>query len=229
MVYVRKRDTMTLTFLVSGALWRNSMVMKDAETHTKWSHVLGIGIIGPLKGVQLQSLPAVQTTWRAWRNDHPGTWLLKKETQVTSSPYHSYFDNPKKIGLFRSHWLRGRLPGKELVYGVHVDGEAVAITSGVIRRRKIVPVQIGRSGVLVVAGGDGGIRAYRAGAPGTQIHLKPAPRKGWAVDDHGGLWKLDTGRAISGPHRGAVLKPVKVHVAYWFAWSCFFPNTRVVD
>lgn len=205
------------------------MVMEDRETHTKWSHVLGLGLIGKLKGVQLESLPAVQTTWQAWRDDHPATLLLKKEGPVTSSHYQSYFDNPKKTGLFRSRWLTGRLPGKELVYGVSLDGDAVAVTGAAISKRKIVPVRVGNTDIVVVTGGDGGIRAYQVDAGGKPIQLKPGIKNGLAIDDHGGIWNLDTGRSVSGPDRGAVLKPVQLHVAYWFAWSSFFPNTRVVN
>ena len=38
-----------LTFMVSGMLWRDSLVMQDRETETLWSHVTGEAIRGPLK------------------------------------------------------------------------------------------------------------------------------------------------------------------------------------
>ncbi len=229
MVYARKLGDRTFTFLVSGKLWRNSMVMEDRETHTSWSHVLGVAILGKLKGSRLTSIPAVQTTWRAWFRDHPDTLLLKKDRPVTSSAYEAYFENPKRTGLFRAHWLRGRLPGKELVYGVAVGGDAVAVTGGVIKKRTIVPVIAGGKRVAVVLGRDGGIRAFLTGAPGKGPLLRPAARPGEAVDADGGRWDLDSGRCLGGPCRGRSLEPVQLHVAYWFAWSSFFPNTRVID
>ena len=60
-----------LTFGVSGKLIMNGLVMYDRETGTLWSQVIGQGVDGELKGVELTTIPALQTTWGAVGLDPP--------------------------------------------------------------------------------------------------------------------------------------------------------------
>ena len=62
MVYARRVGDRTLTFIVSGKLWRDSLIMIDRETETLWSHVTGEAIHGELKGKRLESMPVAYTT-----------------------------------------------------------------------------------------------------------------------------------------------------------------------
>ena len=73
MVYARSLGDTTLTLIVSGKLWRNSLIMMDEETKSLWSHVSGEALSGPLAGRRLESIPSVQTTWKEWVAAHPGT------------------------------------------------------------------------------------------------------------------------------------------------------------
>ena len=63
-------------FCVSGMLWNRSLVLKDLETGTLWSHILGEAMRGELKGERLEVLPAVITPWSDWRKEHPKTTVL---------------------------------------------------------------------------------------------------------------------------------------------------------
>lgn len=228
MVYARKVDSRILTFLVSGQLWRNSMVMEDLETHTTWSHVLGTALAGTLAGKELEVVPSVQTTWRRWRAGHPGTLLLKKGKAILSSHYQEYFDDPGRTGIFRSRWLTKKMPGKTLVYGIALGLHAAAVTPEALEREGLVRLTLGAVHMLVGRGGDGGVRAYRAADDGPLPELKSAAG-GTAADTAGGRWNLSTGSCEAGPCRGRSLEEVPVHVAYWFAWSGFYPNTQVVE
>jgi hypothetical protein len=63
-VYARSVADATLTFQVSGMLWRNSLIMIDRETGTLWSHVTGAALKGSLAGTSLTKLASVQTAWK---------------------------------------------------------------------------------------------------------------------------------------------------------------------
>jgi len=228
-VYARQVKSRTLTFLVSGKLWRNSLVMEDAQTHSTWSHVLGKALMGPLKGAQLRIIPSVQTTWGPWVAAHPHTLLVKKGKDITSSPYQSYFDDPKRTGLFRAHWLVNRLPGKKLIYGLHVGPHAAAVTEEALATPSLVRLKLGTTGVVVVRGTDGGVRAYELSTGDTGLRLEHEPTRLVAHDDSGRRWSLEDGRCLAGPCDGRTLRELPVEVSYWFAWSGFFPNTQVVD
>ena len=162
MVHARRVGDRDLTFLVSGKLWRNSLIMQDEETGTLWSHITGEALDGELAGERLAIIPGVQTTWEAWREVHPDTRLLVKDAEVGSSRYESYFDDPERTGLFRANWLQERLPGKELVYGIRRGPHAVAVTAGALTGGDPVTVPLGGESVTVRLDADGGVRAQDA-------------------------------------------------------------------
>jgi hypothetical protein len=102
-VHVRTIGKKTLTFTVSGKLWRNSLIMEDKETGSLWSHITGEALEGAMKGQHLKTIPSVQS-------------------------YESYFNDPDRIGIFRANWLMKQMPGKSLVYGINRGPHALAFT-----------------------------------------------------------------------------------------------------
>ncbi len=119
-MYDREVQGRTLTFGVSGALYRNSLIMFDRETRTLWSHLLGAAVDGPLEGTRLRFVSASLTTWAAWLRDHPETLALSPER----SPYAAYGDAyagyfaGDATGILGTHRKDTRLGPKELVLGV---------------------------------------------------------------------------------------------------------------
>lgn len=230
MVHARSVQDKTLTFLVSGKLWRNSLIMQDEETKTLWSHITGAGMEGPLAGQQLATIPAVQTSWDAWSAAHPETKLLKKGREVRRSRYQSYFDDEEKTGMFRALWLREKLPGKAKIHGVTSGPHALAVTDGRLSSGAVVNTMVGDEPVVLLRGKDGGVRAWIRRPEGIPLQFVRQGETG-AITDRGtdSVWDLERGVCIAGEHRGARLAGKPVLLAYWFAWSSFHPNTEVVD
>jgi hypothetical protein len=163
-VYARRVDSRDLTFIVSGMLWRDSLVMMDRETETLWSHVTGEALRGPLAGKRLEPIPVVQTTWQRWRAAHPETLVLVKDEPVQGSVYEEYHTDPNRFGITRARRSVKRLPGKTLVHGTVVGGEAVAIRDGALDVGKELEVRVGERGVVFRRSSDGGTRAFEAGS-----------------------------------------------------------------
>lgn len=115
-VYRRQLGSTTLSFGVSGSLYRNSLVLYDRETKTLWSHLLGVGLRGPLEGTRLTTIPSVVTTWSAWRRAHPRTRAL----DAGRAPYDAYegYYRSSQRGIQRVRRLDTRLGQKELVLAV---------------------------------------------------------------------------------------------------------------
>ncbi len=119
-MYDRRLPGRTLTFGNSGALYRNSLIMYDRQTHTLWSHLLGAAVVGPLKGERLRMIASTFTDWRTWRREHPRTLALSPER----SPYGSYRDayagyfGSGAAGVLPTIRRDDRLPPKTLVLGV---------------------------------------------------------------------------------------------------------------
>lgn len=229
MVYARTLGGTTYSFEVSGRLWRNNLIMADRETATFWSQMTGRAIDGAHRGAQLRRLEAVHTTWERWKSAHPNTRVLKKDEGIDGSPYQRYFDDPERSGLFRAQWLADRMPGKSLVFGAVVGSQALAVTEGAFDGTGLVVTELGDSPVALARGADGGVRAYSTLIDGEAIELSRDPVSGQFRDRGGSTWDLVTGRCMTGPRIGARLEAIAVIPSYWFAWSSFYPNTKVVD
>ena len=158
-MYARSVGDTSLTLIVSGKLWRNSLIMMDEETGTLWSHVTGEAMEGPLAGRRLATSPSVQTTWAEWRAAHPGTRVLKKSEEILSSRYQRYFDDPERTGLFRTFWLQDRMPGKAKIHGVVRGPHAVAVADAALVPGEPRTFELGEAQVTMTRDADGGVRA----------------------------------------------------------------------
>jgi len=179
-VHVRQVKDKTLTFIVSGKLWRNSLVMQDKETGSLWSHVTGECLEGEYKGVQLEMVPVVQTTWEQWSADHPATRVLKKSEEINSSPYESYFNDPEKTGMFRTVWLQDRLPGKTLIHGLMLGTHSLAVTDAVLGPGEAVTGKLGEVEVKMTRNADGGVSAVRTDT-GAAVIVRTAYWFAWST------------------------------------------------
>jgi hypothetical protein len=179
-VHVRQVGDQTLTFIVSGKLWRNSLIMQDKETGSLWSHVTGECLEGEYVGTQLEMIPMVQTTWRQWSADHPETRVLKKSAEVKSSHYEKYFADPERTGLFQTVWLKDRLPGKSLIHGVVMGAHTLAVTDEILGNEEAVETELGGVTVRVIRNPDGGVSATRQDT-GAELLVRTAYWFAWST------------------------------------------------
>jgi hypothetical protein len=134
-VYDRSVDGQKLTFENSGALWRDTLVLKDRETGTYWSSATGLGLSGPLAGRRLDPVPAAYTTATAWRRAFPESRYpdLGLSTSVPLA-MRIYGASPwQGVSGEKTHDRR-RLPKKEFL-SVASGPEVLAFTGSEIRRR----------------------------------------------------------------------------------------------
>jgi hypothetical protein len=229
-VYARRLDDRTLSLIVSGRLWRNSLIMKDRETGTFWSHVTGEAMEGELKDRTLSRIPSVHTTWSEWVEEHPQTLVLKKEASIHSSRYEDYFEDPSRTGIFRAQWLEERMPGKDKIWGLTVGPHALAVADSKLDEGDFVQAQVGDAPVVVVRGPDNGVRAFFARIKGQDLEFEADSTSHILRDKAtGSLWKFPGGVSEGGKLAGSKLEEISVTYAFWFAWSGFYPNTAVLD
>jgi hypothetical protein len=229
-VHARTIGKKTFTFLVSGKLWRNSLIMEDKETGSLWSHITGEALEGRMKGQRLKIMPSVQTTWARWVEQHPDTKVLRKERAVRSSRYEGYFKDPNRIGIFRSSWLMERMPGKSVVYGITRGPHALAIADEKLSVGKVLNVKVSDDPLVVFHAADGGVRAYLSRAGAQTLHFHYTNQHPVIKDkETGSTWDLNKGICIAGILQGTALDEGVVHLAFWFAWSNFYPNTEVIN
>ncbi len=230
MVYARVHEGDTLTFIVSGKLWRNSLVMQDIETNSLWSHVTGEALEGEAAGRWLTMIPAVQTTWDRWLREHPSTMVLRKERAFTESRYGRYASDDERMGIFRGEYLRERLPGKSIVHGVVRGAYSLAVTDKRLADGKPLNAVVGNDPVVFIHLDDGGVRAFIARVDDRELRFMSGAGRAVTLDaETGSTWDLARGECADGELAGATLEEIVVRLAYWFAWSGFYPRTELID
>ncbi len=75
-MYARQVGDRELTFDFAEGLLRDNLLFVDRETGSLWSQLHGAAVSGPLEGSPLRIIPALQTTWAFWREQHPDTRVL---------------------------------------------------------------------------------------------------------------------------------------------------------
>jgi hypothetical protein len=168
-VYGRRVGGRTLSFGVSGMLYRNSLVLYDRETGSLWSHLLGVALQGPLAGTELESIPSVVTTWGAWRQAHPGTLAFS----AGRAPYDAYegYYRSSQTGVLRVRRRDSRLGQKELVLAVLSPSAKAYAFRDLEQRGTIADVLAGRNVEVVFDPEAGSAAAFEVESDGR----KPLP------------------------------------------------------
>lgn len=198
-MYAREINGQTLTFGVSGLLWRENLVMYDDETNSWWAQASGKAIDGKLKGVTLKMYPgASMMTWKEWRAQHPNTVVLSKQTrrgrEGMSASYTEYHRS-SRIGVTgRLRFNDKQLPAKARILGFRVGERAYAVDLAALARK----------GRITATASDG-------------KKLTIAPTR----DGVGG--------SVYIMGEGVQQSEIPSSVSYWFAWKAFFPETEIIQ
>ncbi|MEO8346654.1 MAG: DUF3179 domain-containing protein [Betaproteobacteria bacterium] len=214
----------------SGFLYRSNKLMYDAATKSLWSTLTGTPVVGALvgKGIVLEPLYVVTTTWGEWRRRHPETRVLSLETGYQrdyseGAAYRDYFATERL--MFNVPKLDNRLPNKAEVLAVRAaeaTGAQLAIAADFLAAHPVYHDRIDAVNFVVLTDASGANRVYEARDPAIQS---------WngsdvARDREGEVWKVTEARLV-GP-RGEARKRLPAHRAFWFGWHAAYPDTRLV-
>ena len=243
----RASDGVTYDFGSSGFLFRSNKLMYDRQTRTLWNQLTGKPVLGKLveSDLKLDLLPVVLTSWEEWLEQHPDTVVLDRDTGFSrpyelASAYGHYFSAPDTMFPV---WQRGeRLDTKDQIYALNIDDIPVAYPIDVVAAEEVINhtigetdvVVIGQRGVVEVTGESRGagpvqysagseIRAYDRGS----LRFAPGLNPDTVLDEDGNEWQV-TEAMLVGPD-GLTAPRINGHLAYWFGWYSFFPQTEVYE
>ncbi len=228
-MYVRTVKDQELSFIVSGKLWRDAMVMLDRETMTHWSHLTGHAFKGDLTGEELEFYASEMTTWSEWLAANPETRVLFKELEErgeTKSPYEGYFDSPDRLGIFGREIEDHRLKPKDIVIAVETGDVSMAFLRDQLPRDRAVNTVLAETPIVIVPTPAGGFLAYdrRVGDSAPDLELSG----GRLLGPNGQAWDVVTGKpAPDTAEDTPSLEPLRAHVVYWFGWVSFFPEALI--
>ena len=206
-IYSRDIDGQTLTFAVEGRLWKESMVMYDLETNTRWSHMTGVAKTGPLKGKTMTPLPSIMTDWQSWRSQHPdGTIVIMPHAREEF--VRSFYANLK-----------------EFVLGVADGSKAKSWSLDELSHTPVLNDDWNGTPVLVVLDRASVTARLYWRTVGARL-LTFQEDKGKLIDQETGTsWDLMTGRAETGPLAGQCLEAVAgATLSKREAWKLHHPN-----
>jgi len=207
----------------SGFLYRSNKLMYDQETHTLWNQFSGKPVVGPLtnSGIELEVLPVVLTSWKEWKTQHPDTKVLDINTGFDRdyapwTAYGSYYISDEL--MFPAHVGDNRLHPKERVFGLRISGAHKAWPLSSFSPPKAINDHIGIVPIVVVGDAETHtVRAYRS--KGKQFTLN----ENGELIENGQMWTISENE-LTGPNNES-LKRLPGHIAYWFAWSGYFPES----
>lgn len=214
------------TFGVSGRLVNNNLIMYDRATEAWWPQVLATAIPGPWNSApparSLQEFRLVWTTFDRWRDAHPDTAVLSRDTGFAKNydrdPYGSYnprggYYRPESGTMFGTLSDDERLPTKTVVIGARTTAGAAAFEKNRLRDDGLVEGALGGDPVLAV---------YDPALDSGYVYLNPdgTPfrfRDGRVADADGETYPPDS----------LPLDRVLAFDAMWFAWVGFYPETTL--
>ncbi len=230
-------DTRTVrgsyTFGTSGLLYRSNKLMYDRNGFSLWSNLTGEAVVGRAAQAarSLPVLPMTLTRWGEWRRRHPATLALALDRDTERRwgfRYQPGAADQARRGVEFPVWRRSdRLDRQAEVYALRVAGAAKAYPLERLRGRRVVNDRVGEQAVVLVVEDGGGVRAYRR-PPDLEL---AAGEAGVLVDDGGGRWRVEEQRLEPDPPADDLepLARLPGHVAFWFGWFGFYPDTEVWD
>jgi hypothetical protein len=185
-VYARKVQGKELTFAVSGKLWNRSLVMVDNQTDSLWSHLLGKSMEGELKGTQLETLPGVIMTWKAWKEAHPKTSVLKM-SRTADEFVKAFHESPGRF-----------------VLGVRSETAAKAYSFESLKAERVINDVFEKGPIIVLYDPEGtGGRVFSRSLDGKTLTFRLA--KDRIIDgETKSIWDLQ-GKCMEGPLKGKSL------------------------
>jgi uncharacterized protein DUF3179 len=171
-VYDRRVGGRVLEFQNSGALWRDTLVLRDQATGTYWSSATGEALYGPMRGERLQAIPAVVTLVADWNRSFPGSLYMDLEKDTSEPLLMRIYGASTWQGVSGRRTSDSRLKPKQVVFALDGREEALVFTAGEIRAAGRYETRL--AGVPVTIRWDPALEAPRAyGEDGAEKALLP--------------------------------------------------------
>lgn len=227
-----------LEFGSTGMLMRSNKLMYDRLTNTVWNALTGTPAFGPLagSGLTLERLPVVVTDWATWLEEHPETTVLSLDTgfprnYTNGAAYAEYFNDPDFIMFPVWQQDTAEQENKEVVFTLLLDGTPKAYPLRHLIPERVVNDVLNDQSVVLIARqnperdffepGGATVRAYERG----EHTFTPGDVFRELIDEAGAVWTQEE-EGLIGPN-GEVLPRLPGHLAFWFGWYSFYPDTLV--
>jgi len=229
-LYKTKLNNVRYKLGTSGFLYRSNKLMYDQSTQSLWNTITGEPVLGPLvdKGIALEHLSVVTTTWGEWRRRHPKTTVLSLKTGHRRDygegvAYQDYFATDRL--MFNTPFSDTRLKNKQEVLALRfpaAPSEQLAVDTDFLNKNHIYIDQIGSQKLLILTDASGANRVYDP----HDVSFVSYDRNNSITDSNGIVWQLSE-EALTAPD-GRRVGRLPYYRAFWFGWHAAYPETRLV-
>ncbi|MCK5586666.1 DUF3179 domain-containing protein [Candidatus Bipolaricaulota bacterium] len=236
-------DGIVLTFATAGLYLRN-LVMFDPATLSLWQQLTGEPIAwladGPL-GIDREPLaliPADIVEYGEWKAAYPETLVYVDPTRRAavgmrcSFPELSLYGEIAQGSVDRNiespTIIDRRLPERELVMGIVVDGQPKAYTEVRLDDLGIVNDLVGGESIVVLVDPVSRVIRFFNRRVGSRVLTFARSDEQVSDEETGTRWSWD-GVALTGPLEGESLEEIPATPSYWFAWSEFYVGTELYE
>jgi len=209
-------DGKALRFGHEGVLYRNSFVMYDKKTNSKWIHTLGVCVKGPMKGKKLDFIPSTVIHWGDWKKEHPNTLYL---SGIRVKGFMGTFKGgtfSKNFGLSVGSGYKTKLYPYNTIayYGLIQD----------IFEEKNIVVTWSKHSLTAVA--------FIAKIDGQKLIFKLTKKKTEGVPtmmdiQTESIWDSLTGKCLEGKQKGKKLKQLSATPWLISAWKGFYGSKNI--
>ncbi len=214
----------------SGFLYRSNKLMYDKATQSLWSTLEGEPVIGPLvgKGIQLDYLSVVTTTWGEWKKRHPDTKVLSLDTGHRRDyregvAYRDYFATDDL--MFTVPEIDKSLKNKDEILAIRLPeqtNENLAISSRFLKRKSIYQNKIGNTSFTVFTDKSGAHRVFKTGT----LDFLEYDGISTAKDSNGNTWTIEENN-LEGPN-GKTIERLHSFNAFWFGYKAAYPDVTLI-
>ena len=214
----------------SGFLYRSNKLMYDQATQSLWNTLHGTPVYGPLrgKGIELEKMSVVTTTWGEWKRRHPETTVLSLKTGHRRDygegvAYRDYFSTDQL--MFNTPFEDKRLKNKQEVLALkfpeYPRGQ-LAISTRFLDKNEVYHDKLGPVEFVVFTDQSGANRVYETKG----VSFKSYDGQETIKDESGNTWTLYENRLVAS--NGNKLDRLPYHRAFWFGWKAAYPNTKLI-
>lgn len=214
----------------SGFLYRSNKLMYDKDTQSLWNTIWGKPVIGPLvdKGIELEYLSVITTTWVEWKTRHPETTVLSLNTKYNRNynegiAYKDYFADDEL--MFNVPKIDRKLKNKQSILAIRlpdITEKTIAISTKFLNKKSLYQNQLARKKFVVLTDKSGANRVYFS----ENIEFKNYDKAKLVTDTNGIAWKVHENRLES--TTGQTLKRLHTFNAFWFGWKAAYPDTKLI-
>lgn len=229
--YKTKLNGVNYALGTSGFLYRSNKLMYDKKTQSLWNTIKGEPVLGPLvdKGIKLEHLSVVTTTWGEWKRRHPKTTVLSPETGHNRNygegvAYQNYFATNEL--MFNTPFADKRLKNKQEVLALRFAAspkQQLAIDTEFLNKNPLYKNRVGPQKLLVLTDKSGANRVYDP----KNVNFLKYDSDSTLVDDKGVKWIMSESE-LSSQSDDRRLISLPYHRAFWFGWHATYPQTRLI-